>query len=629
MSEEAAASPGGADPAALSLALVGASREEADAFLRDQRHHIHEQLKQIHLDILEKWLGVLLRIATLLIGLTVAAGGAFLIWNAARSNELVVDAFSVPPDMAQKGISGEVLAGEVVDRLVEIQESITTFRAPQTYANTFGESVKLEIPETGISLAELDRFLREKLGNNTHISGALVRTAAGLKLTARIGGVGSDSVEGPESDLDALVQRAADAIYNRTQPFRYATHIWQQGRNAEAHQLFLALARSESASERAWAYLSLGSTATDTSLSTVSDIAVDGNVRFTLRAIELDPENALAWSAYGLYLDYQGRDQNALVAIKKSLALASGEGNGHIRADYASAFRQQVQARVDAALGAFDAAAKQQIDYLEAGKIGMTPGNSAGAALYQAFAHDITAARATMADPAPDNAGRAALGAVLNARTRILIALAAGDWAGVLREMDALGPQFPGLQSRYFPKALSAVAIAEARLGRFAQAEARIRNTPADCYRCLIARAQIAEQQGQRARADWWFARAVQTGPSLPFAHAEWGLALAARGDTDGAIAKFVLANQKGPDFADALEGWGEALMAKNQSHRATAKFAEAAKYAPNWGRLHLKWGEALVYAGKKAEAKKHFARAAQLDLTPSEKTELARFNHA
>ena len=39
------------DPAAVSLALAGASRVEADAYLRDQRHHLHEQLKQIHLDI--------------------------------------------------------------------------------------------------------------------------------------------------------------------------------------------------------------------------------------------------------------------------------------------------------------------------------------------------------------------------------------------------------------------------------------------------------------------------------------------------------------------------------------------------------------------------------------------------
>jgi tetratricopeptide (TPR) repeat protein len=144
----------------------------------------------------------------------------------------------------------------------------------------------------------------------------------------------------------------------------------------------------------------------------------------------------------------------------------------------------------------------------------------------------------------------------------------------------------------------------------------------------MIQHARVAELENQHARADWWFARASADAPSLPFANTQWGQVLLARGEPDAAIAKFTLANQKSPHFADPLEGWGEALMAKNQSHLAVAKFAEAEKYAPNWGRLHLKWGEALVYSGKPAEAKAQFARAAALDLTSSEKTELAGPNH-
>jgi tetratricopeptide (TPR) repeat protein len=100
------------------------------------------------------------------------------------------------------------------------------------------------------------------------------------------------------------------------------------------------------------------------------------------------------------------------------------------------------------------------------------------------------------------------------------------------------------------------------------------------------------------------------------------------KGDLEGAIAKFSIANRKGPHFADPLEMWGEALIAKNRSDFALAKFEEAGKYAPNWGRLHLKWGEALLWSGKRDEAKKKFARAAALDLTPSEKSELAKVSH-
>ena len=202
------------------------------------------------------------------------------------------------------------------------------------------------------------------------------------------------------------------------------------------------------------------------------------------------------------------------------------------------------------------------------------------------------------------------------------------DWTGALRQADLLQPlllKHPRFLSQYHLNSELNVAFAEAKLGRVAEAEARIADTPGDCYQCLRARARIAAVKGEPARADWWFDRAVKSDPSIPLAYAEWGEALLDRGDPDGAIAKFTLANQKGPHFADPLEMWGEALMAKKQPDQALAKFAEAEKYAPNWGRLHLKWGEALFYAGKKDEAQKQFARAAGLDLSSADKAELAR----
>jgi len=172
-----------------------------------------------------------------------------------------------------------------------------------------------------------------------------------------------------------------------------------------------------------------------------------------------------------------------------------------------------------------------------------------------------------------------------------------------------------------------AIATALALSGDFAGAHAEIDKAPADCSVCLLTHGRIDALEKNWNGADYWFTRAVQDAPSTPFPYTDCGMALLARGQPDAAIAKFKLASQKGPHFADPLEGWGEALMAKNQSHLALKKFAEAEKYAPNWGRLHLKWGEALAFSGKPAEAKAQFARAAVLDLTPSEKSELAKAN--
>jgi tetratricopeptide (TPR) repeat protein len=181
----------------------------------------------------------------------------------------------------------------------------------------------------------------------------------------------------------------------------------------------------------------------------------------------------------------------------------------------------------------------------------------------------------------------------------------------------------PVLVSHAF--AFPLLAVAEARGGDMVRAKEDADAMPLDCYGCLRAHGVIAGLEQDWAGADSWFARAVKFAPSIPFAYEEWGRSLLERGKPDEAIAQFTASNKKGPHFADALEGWGEALMAKNQSHLALAKFAAAEKLAPNWGRLHLKWGEALVFAGRKDEAKGQFDRAAGLDLTPSEKLELAR----
>jgi len=144
-------------------------------------------------------------------------------------------------------------------------------------------------------------------------------------------------------------------------------------------------------------------------------------------------------------------------------------------------------------------------------------------------------------------------------------------------------------------------------------AEALIAKTPLDCLICVRVRGELATMRRDWAEAARWYAMASAQAPSIPFPDNDWGAMLMAKGDLDGAMAKFESAHGKGPHFADPLEMWGEALVAKNRSDLALAKFEEASKYAPNWGRLHRKWGEALSYLGKKDDAAKQFALARSL----------------
>jgi len=619
------------DPAAVSLALAGASRPEADAYLRDQRHHLHEQLSQIHLDVWEKKLGVLLRLATLCVGLAVAGGLGKMVWDAAHSKGLVITPFNVPPALGERGLTGEVIASQMIDKLTVMAKTESS-RAFQNYANNWGSNIKVEIPETGVSIGELQRFLTEWLGHDTRISGEVYKTETGIVVAARAGGESGAAFVGKESDLDALVQQAAEHIYEVTQPYRYANYLDRnydpkglQQRVAKAAAIYRKLIVGDDRLERAWAWNGLGTI----EFRFHGD---NGKAAWLYRkALAEKPDMAVGRYALASRLGALSQDEDQFQQLKQASQLFHQGDTADINPRYAIYARTSADAGVASFQGDFATS---------------IPLNKAGAALPDDFSvlargtfigggllqmtrrHDLGAFRTWLHDLGYSD--------FPGVGSRLSYDLERQDWRDMLKveQLQRANPARPAdavtqrLLRNNFDGNRASLAIAHARLGEFRQAEMLVAPLPPTNDPGLRARAIIAELQGQHARADWWFARSEAQTPSIPLTDLWWGQALLARGQPDAAIQKFTRANTLGPKFADPLEGWGEALMAKNQSHLALEKFAEAEKYAPNWGRLHLKWGEALAYSGKKDEAAKQFVRAAQLDLTPSEKFELARMTH-
>jgi tetratricopeptide (TPR) repeat protein len=622
----AEASGAGVDPAAVALALGGASRAKADSFLEeqralaaDQRHHLREQFKQLRLNIWQLRMGVLLRIATGFVGLAVAVGLAFMVWEASVSSSLLIEPFSVPPDLAQRGITGEVVAAKLLDHLSEMQAQTKSSRAAQSYANDWGQAeIKLEIPEAGISLTELDDFLHEKLGHDIHVTGEIVHTASGVGLTARTNWEGAQSVTGSEAELDGLVRELSENVYRLTQPYRYGVYLASHGRLAEASPVFEVVAETgPTRLDRAFGYQAWGNLSGER-------YGLDAWARVLRRGLSTEPDNAFAQVYLGDVFLFKSQPEQSVREYQKALTLLAS--NKLRMASDREAIA--LQSYIDQQLGDSHDAAQGTTEYIRAGT-SVAPLESAFLANYESGKHDLAAARATLVDAANYHFDfLAGFTALVSQQAKMRIDSAAQNWAGVLSDADAIAPvlqKYPGLPSFLPTMTVPFTAYAEARLSKIADAEKHIAATPADCYDCLIARARIAELEGQYGRADYWFASAIDGQKSIPFAYAYWGKALLERGDLDGAIAKFSIANQKGPKFADPLEMWGEALMAKNRSDLALAKFEKADKYAPNWGHLHLKWGAALGFARRKDEAQKQFAQAAGLDLSGADKAELAR----
>jgi hypothetical protein len=628
----------------MALALGGASREEADAFLKKhgtlidiQKHHLQVQLKQVHLSIWKEYLGVLLRVATAFVGIAFAVGLTFMVWGASRSSGLLIEPFSVPPDLAARGLTGEVFAARFLDKLQTMQAATGSDRPSSSFQNNWGSEIKVEIPETRLTFGELDKLLRNKLGHASHVTGEVFKTADGIALTARLGDTPPQTFTGADAKIDGLAQQAAEAIYRDSQPYRFGQYLDQHGRIAEAFAVISDLATHGPSSERGWAYAQWSLMDTNDHGDAVA--ARDHGLKALAQggSATVDAEIALVseeqWSGHDqkelLYaIDLEARSQvrapeqteaffneNRLVATAFLENLTGANGD-------AARLWLAVEKEIDDQ-------GSQDITGLENMRV-LSP---ALAATAFALNHDPAAARAAANTQRDDNSLLTAdADDAFVALPHYWIAAQAGNWSAALADSRAAEawlasnkPARPlmGLLQQVWIHPLEALALVQT--GDAAAAEPLIETTPLDCYLCLRVRGQIATLRGERQAADRWFAAAARQAPSPPFAYAEWGTALLQHGKPDAAIEKFKLANQKGPHFADPLEGWGEALIAKNQSHLALAKFAEAEKYAPNWGRLHLKWGEALVYAGKKDEAKKQFSRAAGLDLTPSEKSELLR----
>jgi tetratricopeptide (TPR) repeat protein len=618
------------------LALGGADREEANAFLRqqtllsqnqnaliaDQRHHLREQLKQIHLDIWEKRLGVWLRAATFCVGVAAASGVAMMVWQAAHSSGLIIEQFTVPPDLAAKGLSGEAVAGQILDQLTRMQDVTISSRPPQTYARYWGENAKVEIPETGISIDEFQKFLRGWLGHDTRISGDVWHTPTGLAVAVRTNGTGGEPATGSEADFDDLMHKAAELVYASTQPYRYANYLdrnyYRPGvplRIAEAEAIYNRLIYDPDPLERGWAWNGLGTIA----------YSIHGNdqeaSRLYHKALSAQPDLVIAYSALIGTEERLGHAEAALQAAQNYRRLTSNVTGSYSVAEWQGDFSTEASL--------CERAAEAPIRFRQVANRDQYRDCVTRALALQ---HDGDAVRKWVKDMPPTET-------VASAGRRPFVMLrvyaALEQWNAIVASEAAAEQAYikalPGwdLRTGIGLQMRPLLAMAKAHLGDFRAAEALIGATPSDCYDCIRYRGAIASLAGDGRRADYWFSRAVDAAPSISMANEDWGRSLMVRGKPDDAIAQFKLANQKGPHFADPLEGWGEALMAKNQSHLALAKFAEAEKYAPNWGRLHLKWGEALVYAGKKDEAVMQFARAAQLDLTSSEKSELTRMTNA
>lgn len=599
--------PPGLDPVAAAAAFQQAGdhpglAEEMKSYFAElrqliqlqQRHFDEERRLSIHAARRKQYAD---RIRNGLATLALAVSGLVLVWLAAtawtasRSHRLVVDAFSSPADLARDGVTGQVVAARLLDRLRELERNTRSPRPPTSYESNWSGDAKIEIPQTGLTLGEVERVLRERLGHESHVTGEIIRTSSGIRVSARYGEESGETFEGPADQLDALIAKAAEAIYRVSQPYRYAVYLSENGRNDEALAVANSLAASGPTSERAWAHEVLAG------IAIIRGDAARARQEVAAAKALGGPggEHAVIYAAAA---ELWAGHEEALLGVSRYLD--SPKFYGQLSADYTSTGLAEDQligkAYLAAQLADFRTAADAYQALTRSSTVSLkTPFYYAQAAWAFALNHDLDNAQRSLAQAGPmdldfyaqeGNYGWYALPTYQLAAER-------GDWPTALAELRRVDGLIEGGKAKSPAAGLlqpvllkPLLARALLRTGDGAAARTVIGATALDCYLCLRVRAEIAASDSDVAASDRWFKEAVRQAPSVPFAYTEWGDALLGRGDAAQALQKFEAAIRVAPRDADAFKGAGDALARLGRRAEAMSRYKAALSLAPAWPEL-------------------------------------------
>ena len=534
--------------------------------------HLRNQLREEKVRRFSLRLRVGFQLFIALVAAIIGIAGAIMIRDAFASRRVVIEPFDAPPALAARGLTGKVVATGLLDELSRLQDATRSLAAARTLSSAWASDIKLEVPETGVSLGELSRLLRARFGHDVHVDGDLIEAAAGgLALTVRGNGVPAKTFSASATEVERLTVESAEYVYSKSQPARWAAYLTTVERYEEAIAFCRTAVASADPVERPGLLSTWSNAIESTGGSTREALAL-------LRAaVKLQPD---FWNAHSNIMNalmVLGDEEGAWRAGEEMRTVAGGRPGRAPDIQYQNwdYLTWNLQAWLDETVA----------DAETAGGAGHAVA-TAGAVIaeIQARLHDPEAADLALKTirEDPHDPTIAAMAHFVRSR----LAAEAGDAAKAATEMEALGHAYadPAVSSNN-PGYNCWVAPAEEAAGHPDKADAVLKTggTFVDCYRF---RADILDGRGDWPGAQKAYAEAVALAPDLPAAYYSWGVAFLKHGDLANAQAKLEDANRRGPHWADPLKAWGDVLVKQGKPKKALAKYVEALKYAPNWRQL-------------------------------------------
>ncbi len=558
------------DKQSLLLTAQIAELEEQGAL---RLSHLKSQLREGKLRRFGQRIRNGMQVATALLFALISVGVGVMVYDAFTARSVVVEPFDTPPTLLARGLSAKVVASGLLDQLTRLQAATRSSAAKRSLSNAWTGDIKVEVPETGLSLGDLDRMLKARFGHDLHIQGDLVQTdGGGLALTVRGDNLLPKVFTDATGDLDKLTTQAAEYIYGQSQPALFAVYLTNAGRNAEAVAFAKANYATTSVEDRPYLLNDWANSLGNLGAPPQAPLAL------YREALKQKPNFWVAYSNVIISQSMLGDEEGAWRTGETMRRAAGGRPgrapeNLYQNADPLSWNLQAWRAGVVA-----DAAAHQGVG---------SSTNAAGPSIADVDVrlHDPADAEFQMQTAQGDvkDLSLAAMTHFIHGR----IATDAGDGARAVAEMEAFVAAYadPSVATNY-PGYLCWVAPAEELAGHPDKADAALKAGGhfVDCYRF---KGDILGQRGDWVGAQKAYAEAVAIAPDLPAGYYSWGVALARRGELSNALVKLRAANQRGPHWADPLKAWGDVLARQGHWKEALGKYDQALKYAPTWAELH------------------------------------------
>jgi tetratricopeptide (TPR) repeat protein len=559
---------------------VALFRKQAE-LLEAQRKSVEAEHEFFEVEWGPRLLGIRLRVGfqvfVAVFAILIGIGAAIVIYDAVHSRSVVIDPFEIAPNIAPQVPSGKIVAAGLLDVLTRIQAASRANIEHRNLSNAWTNEISIDVPETGISIGQLERMLKTRFGHDQHIEGDLVKNPTGLALTVRATGILPKTFTGEAGALDKLLTQAGEYVFSQSQPGLWTAYLASNDRDDEAIHFAQTAYATANPSERpyllnAWA---------NSLLDKGGEEAMREALTLYREAVRLKPDYWVGYSNIAFTLGGLG-DEEGTVRVGKQMMKAAGGRPGRA-SEFMYAYYDQAVWDLPAERAEFI------VDMESHGGVGTLSGGIEylAVAQYEVQLHDVEAATLRLKTALVDEKNLLDVAQVV--LNRALLAEEVGNLQAAAKEWDAFAVAFanPTITTAN-PQSICYAALTYETTGQSAKADAALnavgKLTFVDCYRF---KGDLLDLRGDWAGAQAWYAKAVKLGPSIPSGYYSWAVALAKHGNLDAAAAKLKDANQKGPHWADPLKAWGDVLAKQGNTKEALVKYDEALKYAPNW--KHLK----------------------------------------